>query len=103
MDVRQNEMIVQFLKKRGQQGARALSVLGKQQAFIEALSTKLGQELLGELVDIIDNTLTKMYNEEATPVELANFRVAKTILDKWSLRISDYEKNVQKLIKESVR
>ena len=84
------EDINAYLKKTGKKGSLALSILGKQEPFVQALQSEVGFEILKDDVQRLDEIMVKIYNENATPQELAEFRYLKLRLTKMKDRINTY-------------
>lgn len=91
----------QYVQSGGQRVAKLLSALGRDQHFVDALSTQLGQEILQDSLERCERLLTLIYEEKATQQELAEFRVLKDIMARWTSRINAYSRNLEKLTKET--
>lgn len=81
---------------------RLLSVLGKNKAFYNAVSSEIGQELLKDIVFKMEYLIERqIYETETDPakaaIERADYRCYKELLDKWSSRISNYIEKTNKL------
>jgi hypothetical protein len=67
--------IERYLKATGKRGASVLSNLGKLNPYFNAvMGSTIGQELLKDDVDNMEKLLEKIYSENATPQEMAEFR-----------------------------
>ncbi|OHB71864.1 MAG: hypothetical protein A2W23_06345 [Planctomycetes bacterium RBG_16_43_13] len=84
------EDIAGFLSKTGKRGAQTLDILGKYHPFVTAVSSTIGWELLKDDIQRHEELLDKIYNEQSTPQELAEFRYLKVRLRKVSDRITIY-------------
>ncbi|HLE87584.1 MAG TPA: hypothetical protein VI727_07945 [Candidatus Brocadiaceae bacterium] len=84
------EDIAGFLSKTGKRGAQTLDILGKYHPFVTAVSSTLGWELLKDDIQRHEELLEKIYNEQADPQELAEFRYLKLRLRKVSERVTIY-------------
>ena len=70
-----SKVVEQFLLRTGKRGEKTLTVLGKIYPDIYSLlETEIGQAILEDDILRHDALLTKIYREEATPQELAEFR-----------------------------
>ena len=65
----------EFVRKFGKGGQRQLSELGKLQGFVEAINTKIGQELLGGWLRDWSNLFQKIVYKQATDEEKTTFAV----------------------------
>lgn len=83
--------IEKFTAVHGSKGAKTLSMLGQGNDFNQAINSKLGQELLKDLMVDMEVLLSKIINENAKPEELAEYRVCKRLFTKWSKRIKQYQ------------
>jgi hypothetical protein len=97
-----NLEIQQYLEVMGDHGSKLLSTLGKKQPFIEAFNSKLGSELLHDLITMHSLTLGKLARFEATEEDKADFRASGRLLGMWAQKVSDYEKSMTE-IKTTVR
>lgn len=97
-----DKRLVQLSKKMGQKNASALlSVLGKQKQFLDALNTPVGQELLKDSVQSIENKIELIMDEKDTPQDRAELKAYLTILRKWQKIIVNYDKN-QGVFKDNI-
>ena len=70
-----SKTIEQFILRTGKRGEKTLTVLGALYPYIHSLlETEVGQTLLEDDILRHDALLTKIYREEVTPQELAEFR-----------------------------
>lgn len=67
-----------------------VNYLAKNQPFVEATKTELGQELLKDMLNDMDILLAKIIDEKATELEKAEFRVLRKLSHKWIDRINKY-------------
>ena len=86
-----------YLKNHGKQASLTVSILGKLQPFMNALKTELGQEILKDDMIQHEILLTKIYNENATIQELAEFRYLKNRLRKIAERVNTYNEKVREI------
>ncbi|OHB71486.1 MAG: hypothetical protein A2W23_03145 [Planctomycetes bacterium RBG_16_43_13] len=84
------EDIAGFLSKSGKRGAQTLDILGKYHPFVTAVSSTIGWELLKDDIQRHGELLEKIYNEQSSPQELAEFRYLKLRIKKVSERITIY-------------
>jgi len=97
MEVNVND-IDKFSKKHGaERTSRLLSALGKDRQFIDAWESPVGKEILGHLLNIIDQKLDKIINEESTDKDRAEYRVCMEHLLYFKKKINEYEKNLSTL------
>lgn len=72
--------ISRYLAGSGQKGGMVLSILGKLNKQIEAvINTEVGAEILRDDITRMESTLVKIYQESATPMELAEFRYLRDV------------------------
>jgi len=90
-----------FLNKHGKRGAEILSVLGRNQDFVEAFRSKLGQELLADAIELTQNLLVKIYENKADDNDKADFRAYKRIIEIWTRRINHIEITKENIKKAS--
>lgn len=70
-----SKVVEQFLLRTGKRGEKTLTTLGKIYPDIHSLlETEVGQAILEDDILRHDTLLTKIYKEEATAQELAEFR-----------------------------
>lgn len=94
------QVIENFIQKHGKKASQILSALGKSQPFIEAIQTNIGQELLKDALEMIQERLDKIINEEATELEKAEYRVLRTITTRWVDKINNHTKLLSEVYKE---
>ncbi len=88
-----------FQKAHGKQQTRHIfAIMGKHHDFYQAVSTKLGQELLKDMMAMMDTVLLKIADGTATPEETMEYRILKRIFDTWCQRIKIYEVHAQKFV-----
>jgi hypothetical protein len=88
-----------FLKKARKRGERTLSLLGKYQEFIKALSTPIGNELLSDLITKHEILLDKISNLNATDEEKMMYKVVRELILVWSTRIANFNEAVNSIKK----
>jgi hypothetical protein len=93
------ERLANFLRRKGQAGARTLSVLGHFQPFVEAIGSEIGKELLQDAITNHERLLLKVAALEATPEETMEYKAYRGIIMRWSERIAQYEKAMAELAK----
>lgn len=93
------EQIDKFLAVHGNKGIKVLSLVGQLRTFKEAINSGIGRELLNDLMVKMELLLPKIIELSASKNELAEYRVMKSLMDKWSKKIILFEK-VKKTIKE---
>lgn len=82
--------VERFLAKEGKRGARVLSVLGELSPIKKALESDIGKLVIGDIATDMEQTLPKIINEEATDIELADFRAGRRLAEKVARRINAY-------------
>lgn len=92
------KQVEEYLQKHGRRAANTMKLLGRHQPFIEAISSEIGMQLLQGDIDRHEELLTKLYEENITPQELAEFRYLKLRLKTVSAKITDYAKLNQEII-----
>lgn len=87
-----SKIVEEFLLKTGKKGIKTIDTLAKLYPNIHALlDTEVGIALLEDDILRHDALLTKIYREEATPQELAEFRFLRDCrLPKVIGRIKEY-------------
>ncbi len=84
----------------GKRGGEILSILGRlYPTFISHLDTMVGKEILMADVNLMGELLEKIYNEDATPEEKAEFRVLKKRVSLIIGKLDSYIKNTNNLRK----
>jgi len=99
MEKLSTESINRFLQTSGKKAARVLNTLGKNQAFMSAIESPVGQELMSDALIRMEGLLDKVIDETATPQEKAEFRALKGILLGWGTKINSYLINIQEINK----
>ena len=92
-----NELFTQYLSRASSRGVNLLNIVAKQYEFIEALDTDVGRKLSHDLFVMHDNLLEKIYNETATDMDKAEFRVTKKMIQLFSKRIYSYIQAISKI------
>lgn len=77
-----------------------LSSLAKQSKLIEVLDTDFGKEIMNEAIERVDFLLRRIIDEKSTEEDRAEFRVLKTILNRWCDKILAYKAGIEKITKE---
>lgn len=99
-----NENVVDNFRRNWRKKADdLLTVLGKQEQFLNALESPIGVELLKDTILLTGELLEKIVSEKETNIERADYRAYTRILDKWEDRINSYYKNLDAVKKGSVR
>ena len=93
--------IMGYVKRSGKHGDRTTSIHYRLLPTFEiVVGTKIGNELMRYLIETEDELLVKIYQETATPQELAEFRV---IRDKLMPKFVDLINNFLNSIEEIKR
>jgi len=102
-DVLQRDKLAQFMQSFGKKRTvTILSTLGKGQAFIDAISSVPGQEILGEAQAEWGALLVKIAKDEADQEEKTRFRILDQLLTLWAKKIAkhfDYETQIEEELK----
>jgi hypothetical protein len=88
---------VEFNRFRVKEGSRANDVivsLAKKVDFVEALSTKIGQELLRDLLRIYEEKLEKVINGKATERDKEAIVICKCLSALWVDKINSYNREL---------
>ena len=93
-----SDKIERFLEERKGRGRMTFKVLAQLNPFIVAMESELGQKILQDDIDRHEELLIKVYNENATPEEMAEFRYLKRRLEIIANRINTYTKGVKEVI-----
>jgi len=83
--------IEKFTATHGQNGAKTLSLLGKNNSFYKAINSEIGQTLMTDLMVQMEYLLDRIINEKASPEERAEYRVSRKLLIKWADKIKTYQ------------
>ncbi len=92
------DQIQNFIKRNGDRGRMTLNILGKNTQFYKAVTSPLGEEFLKDLIFMMDEALTKIVNLQATDADMAEYRVAKKIADKWTDRINAFKRDTESIM-----
>lgn len=91
------EEINSYLAQTKKRGAEVLSILGRNQDFVRAFRSSLGQSLLSDAVEQTQALLIKIYDNKADDNEKAEFRAYKRIIELWTNRINNIDKAVTEI------
>ena len=70
--------IERYLQITGRRGSQILSALGKlNPSFNAIMGSEIGREIIKDDLDTVEMLFSKIYEETATPQELAEFRVLR--------------------------
>lgn len=87
-----------FIRNVGIKNAdRVLKVLSKHVAIYEAMNAPLGQILMKEVMDNIDQLLEKIIEEKASDQDKADFRAYKRIAESWANKILAYKEGITQI------
>ena len=92
--------LTRFRVIHGERGSKVLSIAGKHLSFYLAIKSSMGKEILHDSMIQMERLLEKIIKVKATKEELAEYRVLRKIVSRWSDRIALYEQSIQ-TIKES--
>lgn len=91
--------LAKIARKMGSGNARMLlNILGREKAFIEAITSPLGEELMTDLVNSIEARIKLIIDEKDQPKDRAEIRALREVLRKWQGKINTYEQNKEKLM-----
>jgi len=93
-----NRQIELYVSKLQERGEKTLRILGKKQEFIDAVNSKIGRELLGELIDKHEDLFKKIASTESTVNDKIEFQVVGAILASWAGKIAKYDKKCKEII-----
>lgn len=86
--------LIQLSKKMGAKNSEVfLSVLGKDKAFLSALDTSVGQELLKDATSSIQRIILLIMNEKDGPQDRAELKAYLSITKRWQTILNNYNKN----------
>jgi len=94
------ENIERFLSVHGQRGTKTLSLMGKNQKIIDALSSNIGQQILHNVMIKMEKILPKIIQLKATDNEIIEYRILSELFNDWSNKIALFER-ARKEIKEA--
>lgn len=86
-----------FLRRKGKKGSTILSILGKLEPFVSAMQTEVGFEILKDDIARLEDLSIKIYNEQATEMEMAEFRYLKGRIEKVQSRINLYIEKLKEI------
>ena len=98
MDITPNAL-AKFLATTKKRGAMTLSILGEKSKFIDAVNTDIGQQLLGDLVEMHETLLKKISNNGASDYDRSEYKIVKEMLVRWSERIENYNRRLEEVKK----
>ncbi len=87
------EQLVKLLKRYpGNRGAQTKELFYKNIDFVEAMSTKIGEEILNDAINIHEELLNKIANLSATQEESMEYAAVHKIIKKWATKIAFHNK-----------
>jgi hypothetical protein len=95
-----NAQVMEYLSKMGERGHKTLIILGKMQDYITAVNSKIGQELMSELITEHERLLIKVASLEATDEDKAYYKAVSRLLGVWATKIATYENKLKEVLKE---
>lgn len=90
-----------YMERHGKHAAMVLKQLGKDLAFVQAIRSPIGQELLKDDVDRLHELLEKIWNESISTQDMAEFRFLKSRISKVSARLISFDKRQQEIVSGS--
>ena len=93
------EQLDKFLAVHGTRGTKVLSIAGKVKDFNIAITTDIGRHLLNDVMVQMEMLLEKIIESNATKEDLAEYRVLRKIINRWSKKIvlfQEAKKNIRK-------
>ena len=93
-----NTKIDEYIKIMGDRGRKTIKMLGQKQDFITAFNSKLGNELLEELIEMHELMFKKIATLDATPTDKIKFQVVGQLLASWATKVADYERKCKGII-----
>jgi len=98
-----NKTLQQLARKMGKENAsKLLSALGRDKQFLNAIEMPVGQELLKDAADNIEDKLSIWLQGKDTPEDKAEVKAYLNIIKKWQSVINRYYKNKEKFTKSVV-
>lgn len=91
------EEVRAYASQHGKPGSRVIANMVKNADFVQAINTKVGQELLKDIMILLDDKLDMIINEKAEAEDRAEFRVLKKLTIAWTKRINIYTDAVEKI------
>lgn len=103
MDVKEPSIndLEHFLLSNGKRASNTISLLGKLNSFVQAVNSPIGKELLKDDIERHEELLVKLYEENITDQEKAEFRYLKLRIKRVSERLATYVRNVNEVKKAS--
>jgi hypothetical protein len=93
-----SQMVMSYLEKMGKRGELVISTLGKKQGFIDAVNSKLGKEIMEDLISMYEDGLAKIIQFDANEEDKAEFKAVSKLIDIWVSKITDYERKNKEII-----
>ena len=98
-----NNTLQQLGRKMGQENAsKLLSALGRDKQFLNAIESPIGQELMKDAANSIEDKLSIWLQGKDTPEDKAEVKAYLNIVNKWQATINRYSKNKEKFNKSVV-
>lgn len=102
-DTEVNKTLRQLARKMGQENAsKLLSALGRDKQFLNAIETPVGQELLKDAANCIEDKIALWLQGKDSPEDRAEVKAYLNIINKWQNVINRYYKNKEKFTKHTV-
>jgi hypothetical protein len=95
------KQIEAYMERHGKRAEMTLKQLGKDLAFVQAIGSPIGQELLKDDVDRLHELLEKIWNESISTQDMSEFRFLKQRINKVSTRLNEYAKKQQEIVRGS--
>jgi len=86
-----------FISRDKGKAKRILSVLAKNQQFLNAIKSPVGQELLTEAIHRMESLLEKIVNEDSNEKDRAEYRCLRDITTQWAEKISNHQKAIEEI------
>jgi hypothetical protein len=84
-----------YIKIAGRRGQQARETLSKHVAFVQAVQTEVGRELLKDLVNSYEDLLNKLASLQASDEEKMEYKAVRKLLLRWADRIIAYERSLE--------
>lgn len=94
------QVIDNFVANNGERANKILTILGKNQPFIDAITSEIGQELMKDAVIMTEDILMKIADEKASELERAEYRALRKIISRWTERINLHTKMLNEVLKK---
>jgi len=78
-----------YMRLHGKKAEKVIEILARNAAFMDAIDSALGRELLKDVLDRMESKVNLIFDEKDTPKDRAEFRAYKAIVSDWTKRINE--------------